>query len=78
MKTKDTTAAATAELKAANIEPALTPSAARLALGGISPATEHRWNKSGILTPLYLGGRKLYRASHIHQLLDEHGSAGAA
>jgi hypothetical protein len=73
MNTKDTTANATAELKAANIEPALTPAAARLALGGISPATEFRWNKDGFLRPFYLGGRKLYRSSHIHQLLDEHG-----
>jgi hypothetical protein len=71
MKTRTTTADATAELKAANIEPALTPAAARLALGGISPATEFRWNKNGFLAPFYLGGRKLYRASHINQLLNE-------
>lgn len=73
MSTKKNTATATAELKAANIEPALTPAAARLALGGISPATEFRWNQNGTLRPFYLGGRKLYRASHIHQLLEGDG-----
>jgi hypothetical protein len=64
---------AVAELKAANIEAALSPAAARRALGGISPATEFRWNKSGLLVPFYLHGKKLYNASRIRKMIENGG-----
>jgi hypothetical protein len=67
-----------AELKAANIEPALSPAATRRALGGISPATEFRWNKSGLLRPFYLHGKKLYRACDIRQMVEQHGKGHCA
>jgi len=75
MKHKTTSADAAAELKAANIEPALSPSAARQALGGISAATEFRWNRHGLLKPFYIGGSKFYRPSHIRELIEEGGAA---
>ena len=73
MKHKITSEEAAAELKAANIEAALSPAAARRALGGISPATEFRWNKSGLLVAFYINGKKLYRASLIRQMVEQHG-----
>lgn len=61
----------TAELTAANIEPAITPAAARFALGGISRATEFRMNRSGTLVPIYVGGRKLYSAATIREIVTQ-------
>lgn len=56
------------ELETANIDAALSPKAARMALGNISPATEFRWTREGILTPFYIGSTKRYRASEIREL----------
>lgn len=58
------------ELVHAQIEPALSPKAARLALGGISPATEFRWTRKGILRPFYIGTTKRYKAQDIRELIE--------
>lgn len=57
------------ELASANIDAALSPKAARLALGGISPATEFRWTRQGILRPFYIGTTKRYRANDIREIV---------
>ena len=48
----------------------VTTAQARRALGGISRTTEHRWQKRGILRPVYIGGRKLYKADDIAALIN--------
>ena len=36
--------------------------------GGISEVTEWRWNKKGIIEPIYINGRKYYRRSSIEKI----------
>jgi predicted site-specific integrase-resolvase len=53
----------------------ITTAQARLALGGISRTTEHRWQKRGILRPVYIVGRKFYRTGDIAALINGKGAA---
>jgi len=38
---------------------------------GVNLSTLHRWSKSGYLTPITVGGRRLYRKSDIDKILSE-------
>ena len=48
----------------------LTPAEVRRALS-IGRTTEHRWGKSGVLSPVYIGGVKRYHAEEIRKLMDQ-------
>ncbi|MFP4261488.1 MAG: helix-turn-helix domain-containing protein [Opitutales bacterium] len=53
----------------------LTAAQTRRALGGIARATEHRWMRRGLLVPIYIGGKKLYRESDVIALIEQSGGA---
>lgn len=40
----------------------------------VSSVTLWRWDKSGYLTPVYVGGKKRYRNSDIHKIMNEKGA----
>ena len=40
----------------------------------VSSVTLWRWDKSGYLTPVYVGGKKRYRNSDISKIMNEKGA----
>ncbi|MFR9557065.1 MAG: helix-turn-helix domain-containing protein [Rikenellaceae bacterium] len=40
----------------------------------VSSSTLWRWDKAGYLSPIYIGGRKMYRASDINALIEQGGA----